>query len=45
MLTMRLSEEAYCNPTSKAIEEYRVFDNIEVLSPYLDAIPLDNLLN
>ena len=37
--------EAYCNPENKAIEEYRMFDNIEVLNPYLDAIPLDNLLN
>ena len=37
--------EAYCNPENKAIEEYRMFDNIEVLSPYLDAIPLDSLLS
>lgn len=37
--------EAYCNPANKAIEEYRMFDNIEVLNPYLDAIPLDDLLN
>jgi hypothetical protein len=37
--------EAYCNPSNKAIEEYRMFDNIEVLKPYLEAIPLDNLLN
>ena len=37
--------EAYCNPMDKAIEEYRVFDNIDALKPYLDAIPLDNLLN
>jgi hypothetical protein len=36
--------EAYCNPVNKAIEEYRMFDNIDVLQPYLDAIPLDNLL-
>lgn len=37
--------EAYCNPLNKAIEEYRVFDNIDALKPYLDAIPLENLLN
>ena len=37
--------EAYCNPANKAIEEYRMFDNIDVLKPYLDAIPIDNLLN
>ena len=37
--------EAYCNPSNKAIEEYRMFENIEVLQPYLEAIPLPNLLN
>lgn len=37
--------EAYCNPMDKVIEEYRVFDNVDALKPYLDAIPLDNLLN
>jgi hypothetical protein len=37
--------EAYCNPANKAIEEYRMFDNIDILQPYLEAIPLDNLLN
>jgi hypothetical protein len=37
--------EAFCNPSNKAIEEYRMFDNIDVLTPYLEAIPLDNLLN
>jgi len=37
--------EAYCNPANKAIDEYRMFDNIDVLQPYLEAIPLDNLLN
>ncbi len=37
--------EAYCNPENKAIEEYRMFDNIDFLSPYLEGIPLDNLLN
>ena len=37
--------EAYFNPANKAIEEYWMFYNIDFLSPYLDAIPLDNLLN
>ena len=37
--------EAYCNPDNKAIEEYIMFDNIDALMPYLDAIPIDNLLN
>ena len=37
--------EAFCNPANKAIEEYRVFDNISLLNPYLDSIPIDNLLN
>ncbi len=37
--------EAHCNPANKAIEEYLMFDSIDFLSPYLDAIPLDNLLN
>ena len=37
--------EAYCNPENKAIEEYRMFENIEVLQPYLETIPLPNLLN
>jgi hypothetical protein len=37
--------EAYCNPENKAIEEYIMFDNIDVLKPYLEAIPIDNLLN
>lgn len=36
--------EAYCNPGNKAIEEYRMFDNTAVLNPYLEAIPLDDLL-
>ncbi|HLI92735.1 MAG TPA: hypothetical protein VKU83_03975 [Puia sp.] len=37
--------EAYCNPANKAIEEYLIFSNTGVLQPYLEAIPLDNLLN
>ena len=37
--------EAYFNSSNKAIEEYRMFDNIDVLEPYLQAIPIDGLLN
>ena len=37
--------EAYCNPANKAIEEYIMFENIDVLQPYLEAIPIDKLLN
>jgi hypothetical protein len=37
--------EAYCNPANKAVEEYIMFENIDVLSPYLEAIPIDDLLN
>jgi hypothetical protein len=37
--------ETYCNTLSKEIEEYRVFDNPEALAPYLEAIPLDGLMN
>ena len=37
--------EAFCNPENKAIEEYRVFDNISLLNPYLETIPIDGLLN
>ena len=37
--------EAYCNPENKAVEEYRVFDNIKLLNPYLETIPIDTLLN
>jgi hypothetical protein len=37
--------EAYCNPANKAIEEYRMFENTDILTPYLEAIPIDSLLN
>ena len=37
--------EAFCNPHNKAIEEYRVFNNITLLNPYLETIRIDNLLN
>ena len=37
--------ETYCCYESKEIEEYRVFQNTKQLTPYLDAIPIDHLLN
>lgn len=37
--------EAYCNLQNKAIVEYMVFDNVNLLNPYLETIPIDNLLN
>lgn len=37
--------ETVCNTTSKAIEEYRVFGDTQLLWPYLQAIPIDDLLN
>lgn len=37
--------ETFCNTNSKAIEEYRVFGDTQLLLPYLQAIPLDDLLN
>jgi hypothetical protein len=37
--------EAFCNQANKAIEEYRVFKSLSLLSPYLDSIAIDSLLN
>ena len=37
--------ETFCNPQSKSIEEYRVFNNTQFLNPYLSGIPLDDLFN
>jgi hypothetical protein len=36
--------EAYCCRESKEIREYRVFHKAEHLSPYLEAISIDQLL-
>lgn len=36
--------ETYCNMENKAIEEYIIFDSTVPLTPYLQAIPLDDLL-
>jgi hypothetical protein len=37
--------EMFCNLQNKTVEEYRVFDTTKPLFPYLQAIPLDDLLN
>jgi len=37
--------EAHCNSESKAIKEYRVFESLILLSPYLESISIDSLLN
>jgi hypothetical protein len=36
--------ETYCNVLSKAIEEYRILPDTDALRPYLEAIPLDDLM-
>ena len=36
--------ETFCNVSSKAVEEYRIFDGTECLSPYLETISLEGLL-
>jgi hypothetical protein len=36
--------ETYCNPENKVIEEYVVFDNTKSLTPYLESIHIDSLL-
>lgn len=37
--------ESYCNKESKSIDEFRVFNNITPLHPYLDLISIEGLLN
>ncbi|MGN6616778.1 MAG: hypothetical protein ACTHJ5_06335 [Ilyomonas sp.] len=37
--------EAYCNVTSKAIEEYCILPDTNSISHYLESIPIDELLN
>lgn len=37
--------EAYCRKSDKNIEEYRVLPDANAISHYLDAIPIDDLLN
>lgn len=36
--------EVYCNPATKAIEEYHAFNGTAQLTPYLDSIAIDDLL-
>ena len=35
--------ESFCNVQTKGIEEYRVFQNPVLLTPYLEAITIDDL--
>jgi hypothetical protein len=37
--------ETFCSLQKRSIEEYRVFDNTKPLAPYLEAIPIDDLMN
>ena len=37
--------ETFCNKENKAIEEYRVFGDTQLLHPYLQAIPINDLLS
>ena len=37
--------EARFNVKDKGIEEFRMFDHSTLLQPYLDDIPIDDLLN
>lgn len=37
--------EAYCNITTRAIDEYRVLPDTNAIEHYLDAIQIDDLLN
>jgi hypothetical protein len=37
--------EAFCNVSKGSIEEFLAFDNEKPLTPYLDSIVLDDLLN
>ncbi len=37
--------ETYCNIANKSIEEYRVLPDTNAIKHYLEAIPIDDLLN
>jgi hypothetical protein len=37
--------ETYCNVANKTIEEYRVLPDTNAIGHYLEAIPIDDLLN
>ena len=36
--------EAYCNLQNKSLREFRVFDDVNRLTPYLDEISIEHLL-
>lgn len=36
--------ETFCNQRKNTIDEYRVFGDTQLLQPYLQAIPIDDLL-
>jgi hypothetical protein len=36
--------ETWCNTESKKVQEFRVFDNTQLLQPWLEAIPIQDLL-
>ena len=37
--------ETWCNMTNKSVDEYRAFQNINLLSPYLEGLDIDDLVN
>jgi hypothetical protein len=37
--------EAYCNPADNSIEEYCILPDTNAICHYLEAIPIDELLN
>jgi hypothetical protein len=37
--------ETYCNMATKSVEEYRVFKSTAHLFPYLNQIPIDDIVN
>jgi len=37
--------ETFCNKQNKAIEEYRVFGDTQLLHPYLQGIPINDLFS
>lgn len=37
--------EAFCNVADKRIDEYRILPDTNAIRHYLDAIPIDELLN
>ena len=37
--------ETFCNLESKKVEEYRAFENMKPLNPYLDVMAIEDLIN